>query len=122
MVEIYRKGSESSGGWVHIAKRKSKKAEPWRLSMGASHLGVPYNGPCVALVHKRCKISENGERDYKVELDFHEIASMLNMLAEEGIDQYGPSLAEALSGSIRSLNRLMSAASGLPLPGQEHDD
>ncbi|MDH2187419.1 hypothetical protein N5K35_27410 [Pseudomonas sp. GD03651] len=121
-MEIYRKGSENSGDWVHIEKRQMKKAEPWRLSVGAQQFGVPYKGPCVALVHRRCKISKNGERDYKVELDFHEIASMLDMLAGEGIDQFGPSLAEALSGSVRSLNRLMSAASGLPLAGQEDDE
>jgi hypothetical protein len=122
MVEIYRKGSESSGDWVHIVKRLSKKDEPWRLVMGAHHYGVPYKGPCVALVHKRCKISENGERDYKIELDFHEIAAMLDLLAESGIDQYGPSLSEALSGSVRSLNRLIAAASGLPLSSRECED
>ncbi len=121
MVEIYRKGSLSPGDWVHIVKRPSKKDEPWRLVFGAQH-GVPYKGPCVALVHKRCKITEKGERDYKVELDFHEIAAMLDLLAGSGIDQYGPSLSEALAGSVRSLNRLMAAASGLPLPSQECED
>lgn len=121
-MEIYRKGSENPGDWVHIVKRPSKKDEPWRLVHGAHHCGVPYKGPCVALVHKRCKITKNGERDYKIELDFHEIAAMLDLLAELGLDQYGPSLSEALSGSVRSLNRLMAAASGLPLPIQKGDD
>ncbi|CAI8819082.1 hypothetical protein [Pseudomonas chlororaphis] len=121
-MEIYRRGSESSGDWVHIVKRPSEKDEPWRLVFGAHHCGVPYKGPCVALVHKRCKITGNGERDYKIELDFHEIAAMLDLLVESGIDQYGPSLSEALSGSVRSLNRLMAAASGLPLPSLERED
>ena len=121
-MEIYRKGSESSGDWVHIVKRPSKKDEPWRLVFGAHHYGVPDKGPCISLVHKRCRITENGERDYKIELDFHEIASMLDLLAGSGIDQYGPVLSEALSGSVRSLNRLVAAASGLPLPSQELED
>lgn len=122
MLEIYRKGSESSGDWVHIVKRPSKKNEPWSLVFGAHHYGVPYKGPCVALVHKRCKVTKNSERDYKVEFDFHEIAALLDLLAESGLDQYGCALSKALSGSVRSLNRLMAAASGLPLPSLERED
>lgn len=121
-MEIHRKGSNSDALWTRIQTRKSK-GQLFALSPGIMSPNTSISGPAVHVLHKRCKVSETGrERDYLIELDFSEIAELIDMLSEKGLEQYGEPLSRALSKSVRSLNRLMAAASGIPVGPEERDD
>ncbi|WP_438868061.1 hypothetical protein [Pseudomonas sp. L1(2025)] len=120
-MEIHRKGSNGNDFWARIQKRKSK-AKPFALSSGLMSRGTTIRGPAIHLLHKRCKISDTSECDYLVELDFSEIAGLIDFLSGEGLEQFGDPLSLALSQSVRSLNRLMAAASGVRLDLKEPDE
>lgn len=111
-MEIYRKASSSDDRWVRIACRPSKDSN-WKLSGGASGPEGVYQGPTATMLYKRCAISERRKRDYRVELSFSDVADLIDMLSSKGHAEYDAALSSALSDSVRSLQRLISIASGL---------
>lgn len=114
-MEIHRQGSNHKEGWTRLGQ---KKPAPPSVSLAvpkpSPRTSITGPGPVVLIQHRKCKDRpSSGEYDYHIEMELSELASLLEMLATNGLDQFGDSISEALSGSVRSLNRLAAAASGI---------
>ncbi|MGY2257446.1 hypothetical protein [Pseudomonas sp. SDO55104_S430] len=104
-MEIRRQGANRNSGWVAI---KGKK--PAAVSVQAD----PEFGPVVSLSLRKTKDPDrNGEYDHEVRLSLPDVVAVIDALSGNGLSKFNVEISEQLSQSVRSLNRLMAAASGI---------
>jgi hypothetical protein len=123
-MEIHRQGANRKEGWTRL-KAKKPKAPVIGLSPGIQTPGTSIKGPDPVLTvgHRKVRHSDaSGEYDYVIELELTEVAELIDYLATRGLERYGDAISGALSGSVRSLNRLTAAACGLAVANDRDKD
>jgi hypothetical protein len=106
-MEIRRQGSNHKEGWVSVKSREGKAVQVGLRPDSAE-------GPAVSILMTSTKAhSGSGKYDHDVRLTIAELAQIIDMLAGFGLAEYEEAISEGLSGSVRNLNRLMAAASGI---------
>lgn len=104
-MEIWRQGANRKTGWSVIRSKKT-------LVVGME--GDQKLGTVVTLTLKTTNDpTQEGQYDHEVRLSFSDIAKLLEELSDNGIANYRDEILEGFSESVRSLNRLLNAASGV---------
>lgn len=120
-MEIHRQGANHKEGWTRLGQKKSTSpALSLSVPIQSPGTSITGPGPVVLIQHRRCRHRpSSGEYDYRIEMELDELAALIDMLASKGLEQFGDSLSQALSGSVRSLNRLTAAASGISVKDEK---